>query len=162
MERSCLGSTITRLPKLPWASLRFRHFLTNLGELFTNLASYNPRGVMIGFSEEGQVKHWIMELQLSYTIANRVEWSWSQSDSLNICFCGTWRCTTYNSVPIILILLNNKNVALINSVTICEQRTKDCAPSGSFQHKVKHCCFYLRCLPPFIKSPLYYGFRKRI
>ena len=125
------------------------------------LASYKPRGVVIDFSEKGQVKHWIMELQLSYTIANGVEWLWSPSDSLNICFCGTWPCTTYNSVPIILILLTNKNVALIYSVTICEQRTKDCAPSGSFQHKVKHCCFYLRCLPSFITSPLYYGFKYR-
>ena len=104
-----------------------------------------PPGVVIDFSEKGQVKHWIMELQLSYTIANGVEWLWSPSDSLNICFCGTWPCTTYNSVPIILILLTNKNVALIYSVTICEQRTKDCAPSGSFQHEVKHCCFYFRC-----------------
>ena len=99
--------------------------------------------------------------KLSYTIANRMEWLWSPSDSLNICFCGAWRCTTYNSVPIILILLTNKNVALIYYVTICEQRTKDCAPSGSFQHKVKHCCFYLRCLPSFITSPLYYGFKYR-
>ena len=90
-----------------------------------------------------------------------MEWLWSPSDSLNICFCGTWRCTTYNSVPIILILLTNKNVALIYSVTICEQTTKDCAPLGSFQHKVKHCCFYLRCLPSFITSSLYYGFKYR-
>ena len=32
------------------------------------------------------------------------------------------------------ILLTNQNVALIYSVPICEQKSKDCAPSGSFQH----------------------------
>ena len=32
------------------------------------------------------------------------------------------------------ILSTNKNVALIYSVTICGQKSKDCAPSRSFQH----------------------------
>ena len=109
------------------------------------LASYNPRGVMIDFSEKGQVKHWITELQLSYSIVNRGKWG--SSNSLNICFCRTWRYTTYNSVPIILILLANNNVASIYSVTICEQKTKDCAPLGSLQHKLQH-----RCSPSFIKK----------
>ena len=31
--------------------------------------------------------------------------------------------------------------ALINSATICEQKTKDCARSGSFQHKLQHRLF---------------------
>ena len=31
------------------------------------------------------------------------------------------------------ILLTDKNVALIYSVTVCEQKSKGCAPSGSFQ-----------------------------
>ena len=45
-------------------------------------------------------------------------------------------------IPIILIVLTNKNVALIYSVTICQQKTKDCALSGCLQHKLQHCCFY--------------------
>ena len=45
------------------------------------------------------------------------------------------------SIPIILNLLTNRNIALIYSVTICEQ--KDCALSGSFQHKLQHHCFQL-------------------
>ena len=31
------------------------------------------------------------------------------------------------------ILLTNKSVALIYSVTVCGQKSKDCTPSGSFQ-----------------------------
>ena len=38
--------------------------------------------------------------------------------------------------------------------SICEQKTKDCAWSGSFQHKLQHHCFRLRCLPAFITSSL--------
>lgn len=41
--------------------------------------------------------------------------------------------TTFNSISINLILLTNKNVALIYSVTICERKTKDCSPSGPFR-----------------------------
>ena len=48
-----------------------------------------------------------------------------------------------DSIPIILNLLTNRNIALIYSVTICEQKTKDCARSGSFQHKLQHHCFQL-------------------
>ena len=51
--------------------------------------------------------------------------------------------TTVNSIPIILNLLANRNIALIHSVTICEQKTKDCARSGGFQHKLQHHCFQL-------------------
>ena len=47
-------------------------------------------------------------------------------------------CTTFNSIPIILNLLTNRNIVLIYSVTICEQKTKYCARSGSFQHKLQH------------------------
>ena len=39
-----------------------------------------------------------------------------------------------NCVPIILKFLTNRNIALIHSVTICEQKPKDCARSGSFQN----------------------------
>ena len=53
---------------------------------------------------------------------------------------------------IILNLLTNRNIALIYSVTICEQKTKDCARSGSFQHKLQHRCFQIWCLPAFITS----------
>ena len=52
------------------------------------------------------------------------------------------RCTTFNSIPKILILFT-KRVPLIYLVTICQQKTKDCAPSGSFQHKRQHRCFYI-------------------
>ena len=51
-------------------------------------------------------------------------------------FLWAWKCTTFKSVPVILIVLTNKNVALIYSVTICQQKTKDCALSGCFWHKL--------------------------
>ena len=54
-------------------------------------------------------------------------------------FCGL-KYTTFNSISIILILLTNKNVALIYSVTICEQKTKDCAPSGPFREPPSIIC----------------------
>ena len=38
-------------------------------------------------------------------------------------FLWTWWCTTFNNIPIILVLLTNKNNALIYLVTICEQKT---------------------------------------
>ena len=70
-------------------------------------------------------------------------------------FLWTWKCTTFKRIPIILIVLTNKNVALIYSVTICQQKTKDCALSRYFQHKLQHCCFYHWCLPLFHnQSPL--------
>lgn len=51
----------------------------------------------------------------------------------------------YNNVCEIIIKsvvpygpVTNENVSLIQySVTICEQNTKDCAPSGCFQHKLQ-------------------------
>ena len=46
-------------------------------------------------------------------------------------------------------------IALINSVTICEQKTEDCARTGSFQHKLQHRFFSAWCLPAFITSLLY-------
>ena len=42
----------------------------------------------------------------------------------------------YN-IPSILIILTKKNVPLIHSVTICQQKAKDCVPSGSFQHSTE-------------------------
>ena len=85
---------------------------------------------------------------------NRVEWLWNTSDSLVDMFLWTWKCTTFKSIPIILIILTNKNVALIYSVTIWHKKTKDCAPSGSLHHKLQHHCFYTWCLPLFIISLL--------
>ena len=38
---------------------------------------------------------------------------------------------------------DQKKHRIIYSVTICEQKTKDCAQSGSFQHKLQHHCFQL-------------------
>ena len=52
-----------------------------------------------------------------------------------ICFCylfWTWPWTTFKSIPIILNLLTNRNIALIYSVIICEQKTTDCAGSGNY------------------------------
>ena len=49
----------------------------------------------------------------------------------------------FNSIPTILNLLTNRNIALIYSVTICEQKTKDCARSGSLQQKLQHHCCQL-------------------
>ena len=51
--------------------------------------------------------------------------------------------SVFNSVPIILNSLANRNIAMIYSLTICEQKTKDCARSGSFQHKLQRHCFQL-------------------
>ena len=56
--------------------------------------------------------------------------------SLCYMFLYTWRCTRFNSIPNILIILTDKNVALIYSVTICQKKTKLCAQSESFQHKL--------------------------
>ena len=39
----------------------------------------------------------------------------------------------FKRIPIILILSTNKNVALIYSVTNCQQKTKDCALSRCFE-----------------------------
>ena len=65
-------------------------------------------------------------------------------------FLWTWRCTTFNSIPSILILLTTKHVPLIYCVTFHQQKTKDCAPSGSFQHNLQHRCFHFWCLLSFI------------
>ena len=53
----------------------------------------------------------------------------------------------FNSIPIILNLLTNRNIALIYSVTICEQKTENCARPESFQHKLQH-----KGLPAWIKD----------
>lgn len=42
-----------------------------------------------------------------------------------------------------LILLTNKNVTLIYFIAICQQKIKDCGPTGSFQHVLQHRCFYI-------------------
>ena len=68
-------------------------------------------------------------------------------------FFYTWRCTTFNSIPNISILLTNKNVPLIYSITFCQQKTKDCVPSAS---KLQFSFLFFLCLPPFITlSPLH-------
>ena len=68
-------------------------------------------------------------------------------------FLYTWRCTTFNSIPNISILLTNKNVPLIYSITFCQQKTKDCVPSAS---KLQFSFLFFLCLPRFITpSPLH-------
>ena len=46
-------------------------------------------------------------------------------------FLYSRRCTTFNNILNIWILLTNKNVPLIYSITFCQQKTKDGAPSAS-------------------------------
>ena len=70
-----------------------------------------------------------------FFIVNRLEWLRNPSDSFVICFCGLEG----------VILLTNENVLLIYSVTICQQKTKNFAPSRSFQHK-RHCVFIFNLL----------------
>ena len=62
-------------------------------------------------------------------------------------FLYTWRRTTFNSIPNISILVTNKNVPLIYSITFCQQKTKDCVPSAS---KLQFYFLFFVCLPPFI------------
>ena len=72
------------------------------------------------------------------------------------CFCylfWTWPCTTFNSIPFILKLLTNRNIASIFSVSICEQETKDCARSGSFEHKLQHLLFSTLMFAGFHNQP---------
>ena len=59
----------------------------------------------------------------------KVEWLRNRLDSFVICFC-TWPCTKFISIPITVKLLKNRNIALVYSVTIWEQKTKDCALHG--------------------------------
>ena len=87
-----------------------------------------------------------------YIIVNWVEWLWNRSDSFVICFCGPE--SAQRSKEFLSFLWPIKNVALIYSVTICQQKTKDCALSRCFEHKLQDCCFYHWCLPLFITSLL--------
>ena len=114
----------SRAHELPWASHLFKHFLTKSGVPFT----------------------WETKSAAS---AKRLT-LWNPLNSFVICFCclfWTWLCTTFNSLPIILKFLTNRNFALIYSVLICGQKTKDCARSGSFQYNLQHHCLQLWSLP---------------
>ena len=85
----------------------------------------------------------------------KVEWLWNRLDSFVICFC-TWPCTKFISIPIILKLLKNRNIALVYSVIIWEQKTKDCAlhcHQGTFKI---NCCFNFDVCAAFITSLLYW------
>ena len=64
-------------------------------------------------------------------------------------FLLTWWCTMFSSISVILNLLTYRNIALIYSVTICEQKAKDCALLWSFQQKLQPRCFQLWCMPAF-------------
>ena len=69
----------------------------------------------------------------------------------------TWRCTMFNSIPVILIFLTNKNSSLIYSVIICEQKNKGQCTVRVFRmiNSQLHCCFYqLWCLPSFATPDL--------
>ena len=100
-----------------------------------------------------------------FSIVDGVEWLWNPADSFVDMFLWTLKCRTFESSPIILIVLTNKNVVLVYFVmiTICQKKTKDCAPSGSFQNKLRHRCFHNWCLPLFITSLLWWPwFQQRI
>ena len=89
----------------------------------------------------------------------KVEWLWNPLDSFVICFrwlFWTWPWTTFNSIPIILKLATNGNVALVYSVTICCQKSGlSTARLGSFQHKLQHRFFNFDVCAAFITSLLY-------
>ena len=75
------------------------------------------------------------------SIVIKVEWLWTCWISLFKMLCQlflTWGCTMFKSIPIILIFSTSKNLALIYTRHICEQKRKNCAPSGNFQHKMQH------------------------
>ena len=88
-------------------------------------------------------------------IVNRLEWLREPSDPFFVyMFLWTWWCTTSINFPIILILLTNKNVALIYSVICCEQKAKDYAHGQGASNINCIVVFYLWCLPPLIISVL--------
>ena len=98
----------------------------------------------------------ITEPLFTYTMAIKVEWWWNPLDSFVISFCQffwTRPRTTFNSIPIILKLLTNRNITSIFSVSICERKTKDCARSGSFQHKLQHLLFSTLMFAGFHNQP---------
>ena len=51
-----------------------------------------------------------------------------------LCYMFLWalKCTTFKSIPFILIVLTNKNAALIYSVTICQQKQRIVHFQGAF------------------------------
>ena len=53
-----------------------------------------------------------------------------------VSFFGPDRAQRSIAFPVLIV--TNRNIALIYSVTICKQKPKDCARSGSFQHKLQH------------------------
>ena len=74
------------------------------------------------------------------TLFLSIEWRLRNlSDPFVICFCGLWRCKTIHSILTILIFLTNENVALIYSVIIGDQTTKDCVASGSWVVAILTC-----------------------
>ena len=73
-------------------------------------------------------------------------------------FCG--RCTTHWQRSEAFLSVRcywpiKTSRSFIQSQFQKVQKTKDCALSGGFQHKLQHCYFYLWCLPSFITSLLY-------
>ena len=61
-----------------------------------------------------------------------MEWNFYEARQTFVCSMFCQQDGAQRSIfPINLILLTNKIVALIYSVTICAQNAKDCAQSGS-------------------------------
>ena len=77
-------------------------------------------------------------------------------DSFVICFWGLDNAQHAMAFLFFLSYWPIKNGALIYSVTIWEQKSKDSAPSGNFQHKLQHTCFLFGCLPPIPSCLRYY------
>ena len=71
-------------------------------------------------------------------------------------FLWTWCCTTLSSIPIILVLLINKNVALIYSVTIFQQQKRILHHKEALKIKCSTIGFlkYLWCLSSFMSRLL--------
>ena len=108
-NHSWVEGRITRLPLLPCSSQSFVHFLTKLSGPFT-----------------WQTKSW-----LGSGIVNRLEWLWNPSDSFVICFSGPDGAQRSIAFLAFWSYLPIKTCHYL----IRSQKTKDCAPSGSFQHR---------------------------
>lgn len=77
---------------------------------------------------------------------------WTFHSSMSFHLESAWHSIAFLSFQSYWVI----NVALIYSIRIWKQKTKDCALPRSFQNKLSHRRFHLRCLLPFITSLLNY------
>ena len=93
----------------------------------------------------------IFEL-LCVFIVNVLKWLWNPSDFFVMFLLDflSRRCATFNSIPIILNLLTNRNIALIYLVIVSERKKKKAlrtvqGPTGSIQHEPQQHRFHPGC-----------------